>query len=95
MLTLSKPQAHSYDSGDEVMGYGYLIEVAIAAAGGYAYLNSKGAWQRSDIVDYKFKDGVLMQIKTTQREICESDFWATMCNVDAERVLGSTTEDFT
>ena len=95
MLTLSKPQAHSYGSGDEVMGYNtILIELAIAAAGGYAYLNSKGTYRRDDIVNYTYENGVLCQVETIEREVCQADFWATSCDVGHVIPGGSRTENF-
>ena len=99
MLTLSKPPAHSYDSGDGVIGYmplpavvGGAIAVGGAAAGAYAYLNSKGAWIRDDMVDYTYHNNVLTGIKITKRRICKTDFLATMCDVGEIQELGSTAE---
>ena len=83
MLALKKPQSHSYDSDDEVMGHGVGILLAAAVVGveGFDYLNSKGSWTYIQEVDVVKHNGVITEETITEYKYCAADFWATECDV--------------
>ena len=84
MLALKKPQSHSYDSDDEVMGHGPIVGVVagvLLAAEGFDYLNSKGVWTNTQVVDVIKHNNVIKEQTTTFYKHCATDFWATECDI--------------
>ena len=90
MLTLSKPQAHSYDnSSDEVIGYSVIAVVELVAGSAiivnltqsaYDYYSSHGTWTARSRTKEFMQDGKICTEFTTW-DHCVSDFWATSCLV--------------
>ena len=97
MLALKKPQSHSYDSDDEVMGHGVGILLAAAVVGveGFDYLNSKGVWTNTQVVDVIKHNNVIKEQTTTFYKHCATDFWATECDIGTPDIkTGSIKETF-
>lgn len=89
MLTLSKPQAHSYDNkSDEVIGYNSLAAVELLLGTGiplgvitatYNHFLTHGSWE-ARIRTEEFFNGASLYKRVETWDQCVSDFWATDCS---------------